>query len=345
MFNAIIKSFAVMAIGMFTFGFLVTTATLNTFATTVAQQSIITFEDKSTTKNLSVCVNNTFVTTPFSTKPGSTNVKAYYGNLSGATTCDVASIQKNKVFEITKDLTDGQTLQIVAEGTATLTGSKQTVKPVLLSTTDLPGILSQNTVSWKAIAGSSVKYKDAICMDEFLIKEDAIGSMKSKVIHSDVPRSFSFDFSRNGAFCTASDLSPKLDIDIHCGCEGAKLYEIGLETIIDNSNISYTGLIFTTKVINREVVPVLSPKPTPTPTPIPLKPVVPVPVIPTSPVVAIAPVKSIETAPSLASAPLAQAQTVTVRSGGSNIFVIVSIILTIGSLAYFATKTKKFQIS
>lgn len=324
MFNAIIKSFAVMALGIFTFGFLVTTATPNTFATTVAQQAIITFEDKSTTKNLSLCVNNSFASTPFSVKPGSVNVKVYFGSLNGATTCDIGSIQKNKVFEITKDLTDGQTLQIVAEGTATLTGVKQTVKPVLLSTKDLPGILSQNTVSWKAIAGSNVKYKDAICMDEFLIKEDSLGSMKSKVIHSDAPRSFSFNFSRNGAFCTPSDSGPKLAIDIKCGCEGAKLYEIGLETTTDDSNTSYTGLTFTTKIINAEVVPV-TPVPQPKPPVIPVKPVTPVVATPV--------------------APLVQAQTVTVRSGGSNVFAVVSIILTIGSLAYFATKTKKFQIS
>jgi hypothetical protein len=344
MSNTIIKSFAVMITGIFALGFLVTTATTPATFAEAAKQATITFEDKSTTKNISLCVNNTPAVSGVKVNIGSINVKAFY-NLSPVA-CDSA---KNKVFEITKDLTAGQTLQIVAEGTAAVTGVKETTKPVLLKTTDLPGILSQNTVSFKAIANSNVKYKDAICMDGFLIKEDAPGSMKNKVIHSDEPRNFSFDFTRNGAFCTMSDSSPKLAIDIRCGCEGAKLYEIGFETNKDNSNISYNGLTFTTKIVEAPVVPVTPVTPTvpttPTTPTVPTTPSVPVkpvtPVAPTIPSV-VTPVAS--TTPTATTAPLIAAQTATVRSGGSNVLLILPVLATFGLLSYIATKNKKFQI-
>jgi hypothetical protein len=383
MSNTMIKSFAVMAVSIFTLGFLVTTATPTTISLADStNQATITFEDKSTTKNISICANNLFVSSGSKVNSGSNTVKAYYGNINGAATCDLPVLQKSKVFEITKDLTSGQTLQIIAEGTATLSGVKETIKPVLLSTTNIPGILSQNTVSFKAIANSNAKYKDAICMDEFLIKEDAIGSAKSKVIYSDVPRSFSLDFTRNGAFCTASDSSPKLDIDIKCACDGAKLYEIGFETIKDESNISYKGLTFTTKVLDAPVVPVIPTTPvTPTTPVVPVTPVTPttpvVPVVPTIPVVPVTPTTPVVpttpvtptpkvnvvtppvvtpvtpttpvvpapvATPTPAVTPLIAAQTSTVRSGGNNLLLIAPISVALGLLAYFSMKTKKFQI-
>jgi hypothetical protein len=362
MFNSIIKSFAVMITGTFALGLLVNTAiNANALTNTITitseteksttivnptspvSKAKINFVDNSTTKNLTLCVNGSFVTTGSEFNPGNQIVKVYFDSKS-ASTCDAIDLQKNKVFESSQLLSSGQTLTITAEGAASRATSTETIKPTLVSTSDLPGILSQNTVSWKNIANSNVKYKDAICMDGFLIKEDAPGSMKNKVIHGDTARNFSFDFTRNGAFCTPSATSAKLAIDIKCGCEGAKLYELGFEKVIVNVNTDITGLTFKTKIIDAPVVPVTPEVKPPTP---PVTPVVDTPKVVTKPVtppvVTPTPVAS---APVVVKAPeLAQAQTTTVRSGGSAVFLIALMSIALTSFAYLATKTKKIQIN
>ena len=363
MFNSFIKSFAVMITGVFALGFLVTTATTTPVSAQMSKQAQIAFQDNTTTKNLTACVNNQFANSGsglYTATPGSVTVKIFYGDIKGAKTCDSADLEKAKVFEITKDIVALQTLEINASGTAELTTVKEVFKPTLISTTPLAGFFDDNTVSWKALENSNVKYKDAVCMGNFLIKEDAPGSRKASVIHGN--RTFTYDFTKNGdSFCTPTFSTPdtKLTLDIKCGCKGSNLFELGVETV-KNITAQTSTLTFTTKLTDAPVIPDVPKPPTPpTPPVAPKPPVVPVtptppvtPVVPVTPVTPIVPVVTTPVTPVVAVATptppvaLVQAQTATVRSGGNAASMLIApALLAIASLGYFVTKTNKLKLN
>lgn len=341
MSKSMIKSFAVMAVGIFALGFLVTTAITKSIFAEGTKLATIVLEDKSNTKNLTLCVNNAFVTSPYSVNPGDISIKLFYGDLKGATTCENSKKDIRSVYEETKSLTAGQTYTITATGEAKLTGVTSNVKTVLLSTTDIGGLTSK--VSWKATD------KAGVCVGKFLTTEDKAGSKQADIIHG--IRTLSLNYSNNGIFCKSLSTDPSQDlvIDIKCGCDGGKLYEIGLQGTEDLTNAYYTGLKFNTKLDDAVVIPP-TPEPTPSPkeetptevTPLPTPGVV-TPQPEESPTSVPVKAEAVEATPEVAE--LAQAQTVTVRSGGNSAIFIAPMIAGLLAFAYFATKTKKLQIS
>lgn len=333
MSKSLIKSFAVMTVGIFALGFLVTTAiTKNIFAES-SKLATISMVDNSTTKNLTLCINNTFVTSPYSVNPGDISIKIYYGDLNGAKTCENSAKDIRNVYQETKTFVAGQTYTITVTGEAKLTGVTSNVKTVLLSTTDIGGLTSK--VSWKNTD------KTGVCVGKFLTSEDKAGSKQADIIHGN--RTLSLNYSNNGIFCKSLSTDPSQDLvlDIKCGCDGGKLYEIGIQGTEDHTNAHYSGLKFNTKLTDAVVVPNPTPEPEPTPTPEDETPTdvtpLPTPEVPTP-----APVKE-QAVPEVAE--LAQAQTVTVRSGGNSAMFIAPMLLGLAAFAYFATKTKKIQIS
>jgi hypothetical protein len=333
--KSMFKSFAVMAVGIFALGFLVTTAitTKNIFAEG-AKLAQVVLEDKSTTQNLSLCVNNSFVSSPYSVTPGDVSIKVYYGDLKGATTCEKSKNDIRSVYEETKSLTAGQTYTITVKGAAELTGAVNSSKIVLLDSTPTEPF---SIVSWKSVPNAT-----GVCMDKFLYTEDAPGSKQAVVIHGN-GRSFTFDYTANDVFCTpkSTNSNSNLKLDIKCGCDGARLYNLGIQGAVDNTNLHYTGLKFFSKTVDavkETETPVVDVTPLPTPTveePTPTTEATPVAV----------PAKAQDTPAAPVVADLAAAQTVTVRSGGNSVLFIAPLIAGLAAFAYFATKTKKLSIN
>lgn len=316
MLKVMFKPFAVMVMGVFALTFLVSTATnINTFAAT-SDFAHITLTDNSSTKELNLCVNNSFVDLKngeYAVNPGKTDIKIYYGKLDTKGTCDNKYIQFQRVFNVTVDLKAEQTYAITASGKAELTGVIKHYKTVLVKESEIDKDNENHSIiSWKNVDKSDLTNKDRICVNKKIVKEDKLGSRQA-VIKSGSYK-FSFEYDQDGMLCNPIlPLSEGHTLELEIGCKEGMLYELGVERDDDYSKAYYQGLSFNTKSNNKEEVVA------------PVKPISSTPVTPT---------------PST----LVPTQTVTVRSGGGNEWLAIPTLLSVGGIGFVTLKSKKLKI-
>jgi hypothetical protein len=328
MSNSIYKLFVVMVSIPFTLIFLFSIIVLvPIFA---SESATISLTDNSSTKNLSMCVNNQFVTLTngvYTTVPGKQVIKVFYGDIEAGLGCDNQYIQFKKTFESSLDLKAGEMYTVTSTGKADLTGVIKHNKAILVSQTDLPNNKqSTSIISWKSVIESEVKNKNAICVNQKVLKEDNAGSKQISVDPGYYK--VSFDYDQSGDLC--NPILPEseghtLILDIGCDCNAK--YEITTKKDDDYAKAKYQGLNFATGSIEKQVEVIIPPV-----KPIPVVPKPTVPETSAKPVPApVQPITPVKTAP---------IPTATVRSGGGDNVVSLSILGSVltGSLVYINKK-------
>jgi hypothetical protein len=311
------KPFAVMVLGVFALGFLVTTATTLTTFASQDETARISLVDNSSTKDLTMCVNGqkaVLQNSIYTLNPGKADIRIYTGKIEEKNGCDSDTIKHRKVFSSTQDLAANQTYEITVTGKAELVGVVKHNKTVLVDEKDLKdGKKPKSIVSWKSVTDSNVTRKDAFCVDKKIIKEDKPGS-KQAVIEPGV-HLFSFEYDQKGDMCNPIlPLSEGHTLELSIGCKDGKYYEIGTKRDDDFGSAYYKGLNFTTKLSKKEQAEVT-------------------------------PLRPIESTPVPTNQPkLMPIPTTTVRSGGLDFGLIALSLFVISSGAYIVYRRKNIKI-
>lgn len=266
-----------MVLAFFAMIFLVSTSvSLPIFAVNSDFAHIILI-DNSSTKDLSLCINNKFVSlnnNENSVNPGKIDIKVFYGKADLGVTCDSQDSQYKRVFESSPNLKYDQTFTIVASGKANLTGVINHNKTVLTKESDIPNMQEPTSIiSWKGIDTSSVKNKNAVCLNKKILTEDKSNSREVTVKPGFY--NISFEYDQSGDIC--NPILPKSEghtLELNVGCECDKKYEITVQKDDDYAKAKYQGLSFNTQTSEKKLetfvppvklIPVISKPPTPTP--------------------------------------------------------------------------------
>jgi hypothetical protein len=336
MSKSIYKLFVVMVSVFFTVIFLVSTTISPSLFAAESDLAVISLVDNSSTKNLSTCINNQFVafsSGKYSLPAGKQEIKVFYGDIEAGIGCNNQYIQFKKVFESSLDLKSGESYTITVTGKADLTGVIKHNKAVLVTQTELPNIKqSSSVISWKSVADAEVKNKNAICVNQKVLKEDNAGSKQISVDPGYYK--VSFDYDQSGDLCNPilpESEGHSLILDIGCSCNAK--YEINAKKDDDYAKAKYQGLNFATSTVTKQLEAVIPP-------------VKPIPVV-GKPDVPDLPVKPVPTTnpPPVVAKP-APVPTATVRSGGGDILVSI---VSLGSIfvvsVLYITKKKSLKWS
>jgi hypothetical protein len=318
----------VVASFLLTFSFFVSTFfSLSVLAVGLEGANVVLI-DNSISKGISLCIDNQFVTpvnNQYSVSAGRVDIKGFYGDIESGLGCDNQYIQFKKVFEEVRDFKPGQTFTITATGKSDLVGLIKHNKAILLSQTDIVNSKQNgSTISWSSVTEPDVKNKNAICVNKKIIKEDKQGS--KQIVVDPGYYKVSFDYDQSGELCNPilpDSEGDTLILDIGCNCSAK--YEISTQKNDDYAKAKYQGLNFATNIVDKaEVI---------------LPPVKPLPVV-TKPIAPETPIKPIiSTKP----APEIKPSTSTVRSGGGDNILSITMILLFAGLSFGVSKRKNLK--